>query len=134
MGYPDKGTERCSEHGALRETRVERFMPRQNWSQYRLEDAVIEWIYSNPLDGETPASRLKQVGLMMFLHRMKRRDIKTTIPTMVAGTGVSRAAATIILEPLLKRGILIENRVLNVTGKGHATNLEFAATLDGLIE
>lgn len=103
-------------------------MPKRR-SEASFNDTVIGLIFDQPQPDETPASRLKQVGLMIVLHQMKRQDIETTIPKMVSSTGVSRAAATVILEPLLRKGMLLETKVLNVTGKGHAIRLDFCPEL-----
>lgn len=107
-------------------------MPQKKTPPYTFNDAVIDEIFGQPQPDETPASRLKQVGLMMMLHRMQRQGVETTMPRTVAATGVSRAAATVILKPLLTRGTLIESRIRNVTGKGHAIRLDFCAQLRDL--
>lgn len=89
-------------------------------------DEVTKQIFGNPLHNETAASRIKQVGLMVLLRQMGNQKIETTVANIIKTTGLSRPAIFVIMKPLTDRGLLIEETILNVQGRGRATRFVMA--------
>lgn len=100
----------------------------QRFSAYALE-AVLD----KPIEGETPQSRLKQVGMMTVLYMMYRSGQKLTLANIKETTGMTRNTVKESIDPLVARGILKETIVKNSAGRGTAWLYEFAAeTFDRL--
>lgn len=84
-------------------------------------EAVTARILENPLENETAASRLKQIGLMIILKQMADKNVETTVTKIIEMTGLSRPATFVLMKPLTDRGLLVEETVLNSQGRGRAT-------------
>ncbi|SFU15864.1 MarR family transcriptional regulator [Mesorhizobium sp. YR577] len=92
----------------------------QLFSAYALQE-----ILDNPIEGETPQSRLKQVGMMTVLYMIHQSHEKLTLSNIVEITGLTRNAVKESVDPLVARGILRETLVKNSMGRGTARQFEF---------
>lgn len=95
----------------------------------RFYDKITSRIFDAPLEGETAASRVKQLGLMVLLRQMDKRDIETTVTNLMKTSGLSRPALFEIMPLLTRRGLVAEETVLNVQGRGRALRYVIADDL-----
>ena len=86
---------------------------------------ALEEVLDKPVEGETPQSRLKQVGMMTVLYMMHQRGETLTLANIKAVTGMTRNTAKESIDPLVARGILKETIVKNSVGRGTAWQYEF---------
>lgn len=91
----------------------------------RVSVLALEEVLDKPVDGETPQSRLKQVGMMTVLYMMHQRGEKLTLANIKEVTGMTRNTAKESIDPLVARGILLETIVKNSVGRGTAWQYEF---------
>ena len=91
----------------------------------RVSVLALEEVLDKPVEGETPQSRLKQVGMMTVLYMMHQRGETLTLANIKAVTGMSRNTAKESIDPLVARGILRETIVKNSVGRGTAWQYEF---------
>jgi Fic family protein len=91
----------------------------------RVSVLALEEVLDKPVDGETPQSRLKQVGMMTVLYMMHQRGETLTLANIKAVTGMTRNTAKESIDPLVARGILQETIVKNSVGRGTAWQYEF---------
>jgi Fic family protein len=91
----------------------------------RISVLALEEVLDKPVDGETPQSRLKQVGMMTVLFMMHQRGEKLTLANIKEVTGMTRNTAKESIDPLVARGILQETIVKNSAGRGTAWQYEF---------
>ncbi len=87
---------------------------------------VVSEIMDNPLAGETPQARLKQLGMMNLLYTLHLADIPLTLTNITEMTGLTRGGAAEPIDALLTRGLLVDTWVKNVQGKGKARQFEIA--------
>ncbi len=92
----------------------------QLFSAYALHEVL-----DKPIEGETPQSRLKQVGMMTVLYMMHQSHQKLTLSNIIKITGLTRNAVAESVDPLVERGILTETIVKNSMGRGTARQFEF---------
>ncbi|MET3523944.1 MarR family transcriptional regulator [Mesorhizobium abyssinicae] len=92
----------------------------QRFSAYALQEVL-----DKPIEGETPQSRLKQVGMMTVLFMMHRSGEKLTLANIKETTGMTRNTVKESIDPLVARGILTETIVKNSAGRGTAWLYEF---------
>ncbi|WP_246666126.1 MarR family transcriptional regulator [Aquamicrobium sp. LC103] len=83
-------------------------------------------IMSKPLPGETPNSRLRQLGMMNLLYSLQKADTALTITTVTELTGMTRKAAQETLDPLVARGLLLESWGRTSLGRGKARQYQIA--------
>ena len=91
----------------------------------RVSVLALEEVLDKPVEGETPQSRLKQVGMMTVLYMMHQRGETLTLANIKAVTGMTRNTAKESIDPLVARGILQETIVKNSVGRGTAWQYEF---------
>lgn len=91
----------------------------------RVSVLALEEVLDKPVEGETPQSRLKQVGMMTVLYMMHQRGETLTLANIKAVTGMTRNTAKESIDPLVARGILRETIVKNSVGRGTAWQYEF---------
>lgn len=92
----------------------------------RVSVLALEEVLDKPVEGETPQSRLKQVGMMTVLYMMHQRGENLTLANIKAVTGMTRNTAKESIDPLVARGILQETIVKNSAGRGTAWLYEFS--------
>lgn len=80
-------------------------------------------ILSQPLEEETATNRIKQIGFMGVMYQMYLMNMDTTVRSIMEVSNLSRAGIFEVAEPLIARGILAEETVLNTAGRGRATRL-----------
>lgn len=96
-----------------------------HWQNQLFSAYALQEILEKPIEGETPQSRLKQVGMMTVLYMMHQGHEKLTLTNIVRITGLTRNAVTESVDPLVARGILQETLVKNSMGRGTARQFEF---------
>lgn len=99
------------------------------WQDQRFSALALHEVFDNPVEGETPQSRLKQLGMMTVLYRMHQMGEKLTLANIKAVTGMTRNTVKESVDPLVARGILQETIVKNSVGRGTAWQYEFAPTV-----
>ncbi len=95
------------------------------WQNQLFSAFALQEVLDNPVEGETPQSRLKQIGMMTVLYMMHQSHEKLTLSNIIEITGLTRNGVKESIEPLVARGILRETRVKNSMGRGTARQFEF---------
>lgn len=93
----------------------------QLFSAYALQE-----ILDNPIEGETPQSRLKLLGLMTVLYMMHQSHEELTLANISRVTGLARNPLADAVDGLVARGILLETMGKNSMGRGTARQFEFS--------
>jgi len=103
------------------------------WQTQALPLFSVREILDKPLEGETPQSRIKQIGMINILYMMHQAHEKLTLSNTIEFTGMTRSGVLETMELLVKRGILTESLGKNSQGRGVARQFELSARLlDGL--
>ena len=76
----------------------------------RFAAVALKMIIDNPIKAETPSGRMKQIGLLTILYHMLSNRIELTANNVVQWSGVTRAALRQIIDPLIARGLIAEDR------------------------
>ncbi|MCZ7865796.1 transcriptional regulator [Agrobacterium salinitolerans] len=99
-----------------------------------LTTLIVNQIMSNPLTGESGSSRLKQVALMMviyvFLHG---GEGQVGLSDLIKVTGLTRGGIIETIEPLVRRGLLVETMGKNSIGRGTARYFEIASSVKTIV-
>lgn len=90
---------------------------------------IMNEILDNPLEDETPQSRLKQIGMMNVLYIMHQAHQPLTLSNIIEITELTRTGVKESVDPLVKRGMLTETMGKNAMGRGTARQFEIAQTL-----
>ncbi len=96
------------------------------WHSLAFSGFIFHEIVDNPLEGETPQSRLKQIGMMSVLYIMHQGHQQLTLSNIVEITGLTRTGVKETIDPLVRRGLLTEKFVKNSMGRGKARQFEIA--------
>lgn len=96
-----------------------------HWQSQLFAAFALQEVLDKPIEGETPQSRLKQVGMMTVLYMMHQSHEKLTLSNIIKITGLTRNAVAESIDPLVERGILTETIVKNSMGRGTARQFEF---------
>jgi DNA-binding MarR family transcriptional regulator len=94
---------------------------------------IVNQIMSNPLDGESASSRLKQVALMMVIHASLPHDGLVSLTDLARITGLTRGGIIETIEPLVRRGLLVETMGKNSMGRGTARYFEIASSVKTIV-
>jgi hypothetical protein len=86
-------------------------------------------IMDNPIEGETPQGRLKQLGMLSLLYTLHLADVPLTLTNITEKTGLTRGGAVEPIDQLVARGLLKENWVKNAMGRGKAREFEISEAL-----
>jgi hypothetical protein len=95
------------------------------WQNQLFSAFALQEIMEKPVEGETPQSRLKQLGMMTVLYMMHQSHENLTLSNVVRVTGLTRNAVAESIGPLVQRGILTETLGKNEMGRGTARQFEF---------
>ncbi|SDA87665.1 MarR family transcriptional regulator [Sinorhizobium sp. NFACC03] len=95
------------------------------WQSQLFSAFALQEILDNPVEGETPQSRLKQIGMMTVLYMMHQRHEQLTLSNVIEITGLTRNGVKESIDPLVERGILRETLGKNSMGRGTARQFEF---------
>ncbi|MCO6180740.1 MarR family transcriptional regulator [Ciceribacter sp. RN22] len=96
-----------------------------HWQSQLFAAYALQEILDRPVEGETPQSRLKQLGMMTVLYMMHQNHERLTLSNLAKVTGLTRNAVLDSIDPLVARGILRETLVKNSMGRGTARQFEF---------
>lgn len=97
-----------------------------HWQGQLFSAYALQEILEKPLEGETPQSRLKLLGLMTVLYMMHQSHEELTLTNISRITGLTRNAVAESVDALVERGILLETMGKNSMGRGTAKQFEFA--------
>ena len=98
----------------------------QQWHSLAFSAFIFHEIVDNPIEDETPQSRLKQIGMMSVLYIMHQGHQQLTLSNIVEITGLTRTGVTETIDPLVRRGLLTEKFVKNSMGRGKARQFDIA--------
>ncbi|UTV41840.1 hypothetical protein MYG64_35635 (plasmid) [Ensifer adhaerens] len=89
---------------------------------------VTRQIMANPLEDETSAARLKQIALMtvIVVEKLHATASPITLAQLVDMTGIARNVAAQTVDPLVERGLLVEEMGKNSMGRGMARQFQIA--------
>lgn len=90
---------------------------------------TINQILANPLEGETPTARVKQIAVMMVVARLHGDGLPVTLTRLTEITGLTRSGIAQTIGPLVKRGLLVEEMGKNAMGRGMARQFKMSPTL-----
>lgn len=96
------------------------------WLNTVFATLVTHEIMSRPLPGETSNSRLRQLGMMNLMYSLDKADTALTITSVTEITGMTRKAAQEAIDPLVKRGLLLESWGKTSIGRGKARQYQIA--------
>jgi len=87
---------------------------------------AVHEILEKPIDGESPQSRIKQIGVINILYTMHQAHEPLTLSNIMQITGMTRGGVIETMDLLVERGILIETLGKNSMGRGTARQFEFS--------
>ncbi|MEP9378369.1 MarR family transcriptional regulator [Aquabacter sp. CN5-332] len=96
------------------------------WRGLTFGALVSREILDNPLDNETPQSRVKQIGMMVVLHHLHLSNQRLTLTNISEFTGLTRGGVTETIDQLIRRKILTETLTTNSMGRGRAREFNIA--------
>jgi len=99
------------------------------WHNIAFAAVALREILDNPLEGETPQSRLKQIGMMSVLYYMHQAHQALTLTNIVEMTELTRGGVIETIDMLVRRNLLNETMVKNSMGRGKARQFEIAPPL-----
>lgn len=86
-------------------------------------------ILDDRLPDETAQARLKQIGMMNVLQYMLELGRELTVSAIVTETGLTRTGVNEVLDPLVRKGLLVERVGTNAMGRGKARFFEISSVL-----
>ncbi|NLS07191.1 TrmB family transcriptional regulator [Rhizobium sp. P32RR-XVIII] len=86
-------------------------------------------ILDDRLPDETAQARLKQIGMLNVLQYMLELGRELTVSAIVTETGLTRTGVNEVLEPLVRKGLLVERVGTNAMGRGKARFFEISPAL-----
>ncbi|MGK9086094.1 MarR family transcriptional regulator [Brucella intermedia] len=90
---------------------------------------ILHEILDNPLEGETPQARVKEIGMMTILYTMNQAHQKLTLSNIMEVTALTRSGVKETVDLLVKRGMLTETMGTNSMGRGTARQFEISENL-----
>ncbi|WP_321166236.1 MarR family transcriptional regulator [Ensifer adhaerens] len=99
------------------------------WQSITFSSLAMSEIMDNPVEGETPQARLKQLGMLSLLYTLHLANIPLTLTNITEKTGLTRGGAAEPIDQLVARGLLRESWAKNAMGRGKAREFEISDTL-----
>ncbi len=99
------------------------------WQSITFSSLAMSEIMDNPVEGETPQARLKQLGMLSLLYTLHLANIPLTLTNITEKTGLTRGGAAEPIDQLVARGLLREGWAKNALGRGKAREFEISDTL-----
>ena len=90
---------------------------------------ILHEILDNPMQGETPQARVKEIGMMTILYTMTQTHQKLNLTNIMEITELTRSGVKETVDLLVKRGMLTETMVTNSMGRGTARQFEISKSL-----
>ncbi|CAN7631167.1 MULTISPECIES: winged helix-turn-helix domain-containing protein [Rhizobium/Agrobacterium group] len=91
--------------------------------------AALGDILKTPLADETPAAKLKQLGMLVYIIELIGQDKPITLTSLVEASGLARSAVGDIMDKLVEKGCLIESMGRNAWGRGKARQFRVSASI-----
>lgn len=88
----------------------------------------MKQVVENALPEETPPARLKQVAILLTIHVLEQQVQTVTTSDVANVYGLSSAQITKILQPLVHKGLVEREKIVNRQGRGHAYALKVKKT------
>lgn len=99
------------------------------WQSITFSSLAMSEIMDNPVEGETPQARLKQLGMLSLLYTLHLANIPLTLTNITEKTGLTRGGAAEPIDQLVARGLLREGWAKNAMGRGKAREFEISDRL-----
>ncbi len=85
---------------------------------------LIKQVVERAFPEETPPARLKQVTVLLTIHVLEQQVQTVTTTDVAIVCGLSSAQMTKILQPLVRKGLVEREKIVNRQGRGHAYALK----------
>lgn len=82
--------------------------------------AALDDIVKTSLPNETPASKLRQLGMLVYIIELLGQHKPITLTSLVNASGLTRSAVGDVMDKLVDRGCLVESMGKNAWGRGKA--------------
>lgn len=96
------------------------------WHSLAFSALIMRHILDNPLEDETPQSRLKQIGMMSVLYYMHQGNQRLTLSNIMELTALTRGGVSETIDQLVARKLLTETLTTNSMGRGRAREFRIA--------
>lgn len=106
---------------------------KDTYAEQILLAVIQDQILGKPLAEESATSHLKQIGLMSVICASSVDQDILTISKLVEVTGLTRSGVIETIDPLVKRGLLIETMGRNAMGRGTARQFEIAPAVKSAV-
>ncbi|UWU19553.1 hypothetical protein N2599_36585 (plasmid) [Rhizobium sullae] len=87
---------------------------------------TLNQIFGNPLKGESPSARMKQVSVMLVVGQLHGDGKPISLTPLIEITGIHRSAVAQAMRFLVERGLLVEEMGKNSMGRGMARQFEIS--------
>jgi DNA-binding IclR family transcriptional regulator len=94
----------------------------------------LDEIIDSSLPDETPASKLKQLGMMAYIMEIVAKGEPITLTALVEASGLSRSAVGELMDKLVERGCLVESMGKNAWGRGKARQFSIGDAIIGALQ
>lgn len=95
---------------------------------HRLVWHLVQQVVEKALPDETPPARLKQVAILLTINAMQQQMERVTTADVGAVFQLTPAQMSKILQPLVQKGLIEREKVVNRQGRGHALALKVKQT------
>lgn len=95
---------------------------------HRIAWHLMKQVVEKALPDETPPARLKQVAILLSIHVLEQQLKTVTTSDVAAVYGLSSPQITKILQPLVQKGLIEREKIVNRQGRGHALALRVKQT------
>lgn len=103
------------------------------WQNQALSAFAVREILEKPLKGETPQSRIKQIGVLNILYMMHLAGEALTLSNIINFTGMTRGGVVETMDLLVARGVLVETLGKNSMGRGTARQFALSSAVFTLL-
>ncbi|MFK3781434.1 hypothetical protein [Agrobacterium sp. NPDC089420] len=107
---------------------------RQRWLGQALFVSALDEIVDSSLPDESPASKLKQLGMMVYVMDLVGEGKPITLTALVESGGLARSAVGEIMDKLVERGCLAESMGKNTWGRGKARQFNIGDAILGALQ
>ncbi|MEP9356827.1 MarR family transcriptional regulator [Xanthobacter sp. KR7-65] len=99
------------------------------WHSLAFAALILRQILDNPIENETPQSRLKQIGMMSVLYYMHQGNQRLTLSNIMELTALTRGGVSETVDQLVARKLLTETLTTNAMGRGRAREFRIAPSI-----
>lgn len=95
---------------------------------------ILDEIIDDSRPGETPASKLRQLGMIVYIIELAGKGKAITLTALVEASGLTRSGVGEIMDKLVERGCLVETMGRNAWGRGKARQFSIGGTILGALQ